>query len=93
MGGYLGVIAKFGPFCRRDNCLLVRGFFERLMTHLSIHVWGLPLVGIAGVVWVAILLVEGVGPMGVAGTLVELEVVEGLGEIQDGTFGWLLKSL
>ena len=34
-GGYLGVIAKFGPFCRRDNCSLVRGVWERLITHLS----------------------------------------------------------
>ena len=41
----------------------------------------------------AIALVEGVGPMGVAGTLEVMEVVEDLGEILDGTFGWLLKLL
>ena len=41
MGGYLGVIAKLGPFCRRDNCSLVRGVLDRLITHLfvqSVHV-------------------------------------------------------
>ena len=36
---------------------------------------------------------EGVGGLGVAGTLEEMEVVEDLGEILDGTFGWLLKLL
>ena len=25
MGGYLGVMAKLGPFCRRDNCSVVGG--------------------------------------------------------------------
>ena len=42
MGGYLGVMVKLGPFCRRHNCSLVRGVLERLITHLSmwlIHVW------------------------------------------------------
>ena len=28
MGGYLGVMAKLGPFCKRDNCLLVRGVWR-----------------------------------------------------------------
>ena len=42
---------------------------------------------------VAVMLVEGVGPMGVAGTLEVKEVVEDLGEILNGTFGWLLKLL
>ena len=39
MGGYLGVMAKLGPFWSRDNCSLVRGVLDRLMTHFSIHVW------------------------------------------------------
>ena len=29
-GGYLGVMAKFGPFCRRDSCSLVRGVFGKI---------------------------------------------------------------
>ena len=33
MGGYLGVMAKFGPFCRRDSCPGVRRVLERLITH------------------------------------------------------------
>ena len=48
----------------------------------------MPLIGFACVVWVAVSLVEGVGALGVAGTLNVMEVVEGLGEILDGTFGW-----
>ena len=78
---------------------LVRGVLERLITHLSIwslHVWvllGLPLGGSPCVVWVAVVLVEGVGPMGVAGTLEVMEVVEDLGEKLDATFGCLLKLL
>ena len=27
-GGYLGVMAKLGPFCKRGNCSLVGGFGE-----------------------------------------------------------------
>ena len=75
---------------------MVRGVSERLITHLStwsLHVWGLlelPLVGIPCVVWVATVLVEGVGAMGVAGTLKVVEGVEDLGEKLDGTFGCLL---
>ena len=40
-GGYLGVMAKLGPFWSRDNCSLVRGVLDKLMTHLlvqSVHV-------------------------------------------------------
>ena len=33
------------------------------------------------------------GSLGVAGTLEVVEVVEVLGELLDGTFGWLLKLL
>ena len=36
MQGYLGVIAKLGPFWRSDNCSVVRGVFDRLITHLLV---------------------------------------------------------
>ena len=94
MGGYLGVMAKLGPFCSRDNCSLVRGGLERLITHLlvqSVHVW-LVLEGVspgAGLVFVVLL--EGVGAMGVAGMLVGVEAVVEVLDILDGTFGCLLK--
>ena len=39
------------------------------------------------------MLVEGVGAMGVAGTLEVMEEVEGLGVLADGTFGCLPKAL
>ena len=77
----------------------MRGVLERLITHLSdgsLHVCGLgglPLVEFPRVVWVIVWLVEGVGGLGVAGTLKGMEGVEDLGEILDGTFGWLLKLL
>ena len=93
MGGYLGTMAKFGPFCRRVNCLLDRGVLERLITHLpngALHVCGsggLPLLGLPCVVGLAIVVVEGVGGTGVAGTLEVVEDVEGLGRPLDGTFG------
>ena len=63
----MGVMAKLGPFCRRDNYSLVRGVLERFMTHLSIwslHVYvvlGLPLGGSPDARLVAAVLVEGVG--------------------------------
>ena len=93
-GGYLGVIAKLGPFCSRDNCSLVRGVLDRLITHLlvqSIHVslWlegGSPGAGLESVV-----LVEGVGAMGVAGTVVWLEAGVEVLEKLDGTFWCPLK--
>ena len=77
----------------------MRGVLERLITHLSD--WSLHVCGLGGllvvefpcVVRVDVWLVEGVGGLGVAGTLEEMEVVEDLGEILDGTFGWLLKLL
>ena len=74
MGGYLGVMAKLGPFCSRDSWSTVRGVLERFMTHLSmwsllvLELYGLPLVGFAWVDWVVVVLVEGVGAMDVAGT-------------------------
>ena len=37
MGGYLGVMAKLGPLCSRDNCSLVRGILDRLITHLLVQ--------------------------------------------------------
>ena len=49
------------------------------------------LVGFAWVDWVVVVLMEGVGAMGVAGTLEVMEGVEGLGELLDGTFGCPLK--
>ena len=39
------------------------------------------------------MLVEGVGAMGVAGTLEVMEDVEGLGELLDGTFGCPAQSI
>ena len=30
MGGYLGVMAKFGPFCRRDSWSVVRGGLRKV---------------------------------------------------------------
>ena len=94
MGGYLGVMAKLGPFCSRDNCSLVRGFLDRLITHLfvqSIHVWLRLEGGSLGAGLESVVLLEGVGAMGVAGTVVGLEVVVELLEILDGIFQCLLK--
>ena len=99
MGGCLGIIAKFGPFCRSVNCSLDRGVLDRLITHLSdgaLHVCrlgGLLLVGFPCVGGLAIVVVEGVGGTGVAGTLEVMEGVEDLGELLDGTFGCSLKLL
>ena len=93
------MMAKLGPFWRRDNCLLVRGVPERLITHLSVwlvHVWLVLLLVLEGALsagWVATVWVEGVGAMGVAGTLEVVEVEVGLVENLDGTFGCLLKVL
>ena len=81
---YLGVMVKLGLFCRRDNCSTVRGVLERSITHLSmwlVHVWlwlVLPLGGGPGAESVATAWVEGVGVLGVAGTL---EVVEAVVEL------------
>ena len=75
------------------------GGLERLITHLSawsLHVcvlMGLPLGGSPGAGWVAVVLVEGVGPMGVTETLEVVEVEVELNEKLDGTFGCLLKLL
>ena len=93
-GGYLGVIAKLGPFCSRDNCSLVRGVLDRLITHLlvqSIHVLLRLEGGNLGAGLGSLVLLEGVGAMDVAGTVVGLEVVVEMLEILDGTFWWLLK--
>ena len=92
-------MAQFGPFCRRDSWLVVRGVWERFITHLSmwfLHVCGLLMLLLVVFPWVgrvAIALVEGVGAMDVAGTLELVEEVEDLGEILDGTFGCPLKLL
>ena len=93
--GYLGVMAKFGPFCRSDNCSRMRGVLDKLITHLlvqSIHVCSWLDCWSPGVGWGA-----GAGAgrrcgaVGVAGTVECLEdAVEVLGKL-DGTFGCLLK--
>ena len=65
MGGYLGMIAKLGPFCSRDNCSLVRGGLDRLITHLlvqSVHVWLVLEGGSLGAGLESVVLLEGVGP-------------------------------
>ena len=99
MGGCLGMMAKFGPFCRSVNCSLERGVLERLITHLSngaLHVCGLGgllLIGLSSVGGLAVVVVEGVEGTGVAGTLEVMEGVEVLGELLDGTFGWPLKPV
>ena len=49
--------------------------------------------GLSCVRGLAIVVVEGVGGTGVAGTLEVMEGVEVLGELLDGTFGWPLKPL
>ena len=72
MGGYLGVMAKLGPFCKKDNCSSVRGVLDKLITHLLallIHVWELLEAGSPVLELEAIVLVEGGGGLGVAGTL------------------------
>ena len=83
-----------GPFCSRDNCSWVRGFLERLITHLSVqsvHVWLVLEGGSPGAGLVSVVLLEDVGAMGVAGTVVGLEAVVEVLDILDGTFGCLLK--
>ena len=92
--GVFGGDSNVGSFCNRDNCSLVRWVFDRLITHLlvqSIHVWlrlegGSPGAGLESVV-----LLEGVGAMGVAGTVVGLEVVLEVLDILDDTFQCPLK--
>ena len=79
-----------GPFCRSDNCSMVRGVWDRLITHLlvqSVHV-SLELVGGSpgGKLGAGAVLVEGVGAMGVAGTVDWLEVGADVLEKLDGTF-------
>ena len=88
------MIAKLGPFCTRDNCSLVRGVLDGLITHLlvqSIHVWLVLDGGNLGAGLESVVLLEGVGAVGVAGTVVGLEVVVKVLEILDGTFQCLLK--
>ena len=57
------------------------------------QVGGLPLLGFPCVVGFAVVVVEGVGGTGVAGTLEVMKDVEGLGELLDGTFVCPLKLL
>ena len=98
-GEYLGVMAKSGPFCRRDNCSKVRGVLDKFITHLlvqSIHVcrwldcWG-PGAGWGAGAGASAVLEGGVGAMGVAGAVDCPEArVEVLGML-DGTFWCPLK--
>ena len=84
------VMAKFCPFCRSDNCSVVRGILDRLITHLlvwSVHV-SLGLEG--GSLGAGAVLVEGVAAMGVAGTVDWMEVGVEVLEKLDGTFQCLL---
>ena len=77
MGGYLGVMAKLGPFCSNDNCSSERGALDRLITHLSafhLHVWVLLEGGRPWLELEAAMVVEGGGGLGVAGTLELLEL-------------------
>ena len=87
-------MAKLGPFCSRDNCSLVRGVLDRLITHLlvqSVHV-SLWLEGESlGTGLESVVLVEGVGAMGVAGAVVWPEAGVEVLEKLDGTFQCLLK--
>ena len=70
------MIAKLGPFCSRDNCCLVRLVLEG----------GSPGTGLESAV-----LLEGVGAMGVARTVVGLEAVVEVLDILDSTFQCPLK--
>ena len=81
-------MAKLGPFWSKESWSLVRGAWERLMTHLAM--WsvavlgllelGLLLVGLVGVMvgWLLAVLEDGVA---------KLELEEGLGELPADTFG------
>ena len=96
MGGYLGVMAKLGPFCSRDSCSSVRGALERLMTHLSalqLHVWELLEGGSPWLELEATMVVEGGGGLGVAGMLRLLELWLEPCWKPVGTFGCPLKLL
>ena len=88
------MIAKLGSFCSRDNCSLVRGVLDRLITHLlvqSVYVWLRLEGGSLGAGLESVVLLEGVGAMGVAGTVVRWEAVVEVLDIVDGTFQCLLK--
>ena len=81
MGGYLGVMAKLGPFWSSESWSLVRGAWERLITHLAM--WLVAVLGLLGLGFGLML----VG-LAMAGRLLAvLEEVEGLGELPAGTFG------
>ena len=84
------MMAKLGPFCSRDNCSLV----GVLITHLSVqsmNVWLVLEGGSPGAELVPVVSLEGLGAMGVAGTVVGLEAVLAVLDILDGTFCCLLK--
>ena len=81
-------------FCSRDNCSLVRGFWTGCLPicwcgpYMYSCGWrvGAQVLGLESVV-----LLEGVGAMGVSGTVVGLEVVVEVLEKLDGTFWCPLK--
>ena len=73
---------------------LGEGGLDRLITHLlvwSIHVWLMLEGGSLCAGLESVVLLEGVGAMGVAGTVVGLEAVVEVLDILDGTFWSLLK--
>ena len=98
MGGYLGVMAKLGPFCSKDN-FAGEGGVREIDDPLVRLVSTCMRVGRVAAGWVSLCCEGGhlaggrYGGLGVAGTLEVVEVVEDLGELLDGTFGWLLKLL
>ena len=70
---------------------LGKGVLDRLMTHLSIHVWLRLEGGSLDAGLDSAVLLEGVGVMGVAGTVVGLEAGVEVVVILAGTFWCLLK--
>ena len=70
---------------------LGKGVLERLMTHLSIHIWLRLEGGSLGVGLESAVVLEGVGAMGMAGTVEGLEAGVEVVAILDGAFWCLLK--
>ena len=89
-------MVKFGPFCKRDNSPVVRGFGEVDYPLFGMIVWFTYLElkdGCLGaVVGAGSILQEGVGAMGVAGTDGLLLVLGEVVKLLDGTFDCLPKE-
>ena len=81
------MVAKLGPFCKRDNCSLVRGVLESDNSLLHVICTCMPGAGEwEPGCWVGVCCAAGrCGAMGVAGTLEEVEVVVEVVEKLDGT--------